>query len=246
MHTRTTPSGPSALARKISIANPLGPDDIGALEAIQSDTRSVPAKSDILREGRAFDGPIVLRSGWVYSWKSLSDGRRQIVGFLLPGDLFGLFGHFPKPAPVSLSSLTPVEIADISADALNSLLCRSPALTAAFAWMIERDMTELQEHVVRLGRMNARERTAHLLLELYHRLRAVGLVGDPHFRLPLSQVELSDMLGLSGVHMNRTLRALRREGLIDLQRRWITIADLDRLKLLADFREQAFLGLRQS
>src|SRR3546814_8938406 len=116
--TRAMPIETSAIVRKINARNVLSPDEIQALEAIQTDTRSYPTKSDILRAGQAIERPIILRSGWVFSYQSLSDGRRQIVNFLLPGDLFGAFGRFPRVASVSLACLTPVETAFVPPGAL--------------------------------------------------------------------------------------------------------------------------------
>lgn len=239
MHKLTRPDAAeaSAMVRKLSARQTLNPDDVRAIEESQADRRSFPPKGDILREGQLVERTIVIRSGWVFAYKSLSDGRRQIIQFLLPGDVFGLFGAFPRKAPVSLGCLTPVEIAEMPPGAIEAMMRRSSALMAAFAWIIRRDTVILQEQIVRLGRRSARERTAHLLLELYQRLRDVGLIGDHHFQLPLSQVELSDMLGLSGVHMNRTLRGLRKDGLVEIRRRWIRIIDPVRLAQIADYRE---------
>lgn len=234
-----TPTAASALLRKLTAHGMLDPEDQRAIEAIQNRRRSFPPKSDILREGTGAFRTLVIRSGWVLAYKNLSDGRRQVTHFLLPGDVFGLFGG--QAARVSLGALTPVEVAEVDRGVIEDHMRQSPALMAAFGWIIRREIAILQEQIVRLGRRSARERTAHLLLELYHRLRLIGMIGDNHFQLPLSQVELSDMLGLSGVHMNRTLSALRREGLIEVQRRWIRILDADRMTDVADYRG-AFLN----
>jgi CRP-like cAMP-binding protein len=170
---------------------------------------------------------VVIASGWASQMQTLPDGRRQIFGLLLPGDSFLVDERAERMgrAFVALTRLTVMEKL-------------SPALTDVDGWERQqqairedalRTERRLMDHMVRIGRLNARERLLHLFLELHERLDAVGLVKDGAFQMPLTQEALADTLGLSAVHINRTLRELNRAGHIRLKGRWVTLRDREKL-----------------
>jgi CRP-like cAMP-binding protein len=149
----------------------------------------------------------------------LPDGRRQVIGLLLPGDLVG---NCRQCRPVSVSTVVSLTAVEFCAAPLAAL---HPSLGEAYAVSHALDEAYLIAQVMRLGRLNAEERLADLLLELLERLNTCDTAGSDNFRLPLSQEVLSDTLGLSSVHFNRTLQRLRHRGDITFKTGLMTIAD---------------------
>jgi CRP-like cAMP-binding protein len=153
----------------------------------------------------------------------------------LPGDHLGL-GRRPGPELSSVTALTALETAD--AEPLRAALQAgsAPGLARALAGAEPIEQTQIFDHMVRLGRQTAYERVAHFLLELQHRLEIVGLGDAQRFPLPLTQEILADALGLSIVHVNRTLQQLRRERLIELRSGVAILLERELLANIADFR----------
>jgi CRP-like cAMP-binding protein len=202
-----------------------------------------PPGSELVAEGEALDRARIVLSGWAARVRMLSDGRRQILSFLLPGDAFGIAARPCGFAPCTISALTAVTIAELPG--LSSAIA-GPDVSqglGAIAWCILRhEEMFLQNQLVRVGRQTAYERTAHLLLELYHRLKAVSFTQGNGYVLPLTQEMLADALGLSVVHTNRTLQQLRRDKLIETHGSAISILQPETLARVADFREPALPG----
>jgi CRP-like cAMP-binding protein len=175
-------------------------------------------------------------SGWACRQRLLPDGRRQIFGFALPGDLLDLNMSPLAPAPVSIVALTPIVLFDfltLREAATNGLL---PGLGRLDLLAASLELVRTRDQVLRLGRQTAYERIAHLLLELHHRLRAMGLTSGAACPLPLTQETLADALGLSLVHVNRTLKQLRVENLVALRAGQLRLLNVDALAEIADFR----------
>jgi CRP-like cAMP-binding protein len=180
--------------------------------------------------------PQLIVSGWACRQRLLRDGRRQILGFLLPGDLVAL-GAVASPiseaSTVALTRLETIEMPDLAAagawpgSSLAKLFHLSPAA----------EERRLIEHLVRLGRRTAYERVGHLLLELGERLQAVGMADGGRFPLPVTQEVLADALGLSVVHVNRILQQLRREGLIETQGGYVRLPSPRALAAAVDYTE---------
>ncbi|HEY9548839.1 MAG TPA: Crp/Fnr family transcriptional regulator, partial [Kiloniellaceae bacterium] len=158
-----------------------------------------------------------------------------ILNFVLPGDFIGLFSALFAVADHSVAALTDLEVHPTDPAALVTLFGNCPRLGAAFAWAAGRDEAILAEQVVRIGRRSAYERTGHIIVELLHRLRLVGEAERDSFELPLTQEILADTLGLSIVHVNRTLRRLRENGLLRISGDRVIISDLDRLTKITEF-----------
>jgi CRP-like cAMP-binding protein len=195
---------------------------------------SVTAGTEIFVEGQLLNCPLLLLEGWAVRQRVLSDGRRQIVSFVLPGDVIGLCERTDAVALCSTIALTDVTFASmpVLADALRA---KSGAL---YRWSRETMAAEergLYDQVVRLGRQSAYERLVHQLLDFYYRLRNADLLDGHSFVLPFTQEVLSDALGLSTVHTNRTLQQLRREHLIESHGQTIRLINLPRLAELCDY-----------
>ena len=160
------------------------------------------------------DARVVAR-GWVARGAMLEDGRRQIVGLSLPGDV--ILATDSVDADMAVWALTDASTLDATLlwDAISEGADFSPRLLEAWRQFRSAERLRLARHVIRLGRLSAYERTAHLLLELYERQSRLGAVEPGVLHLPLAQDMLADILGLSAVHMNRTLQQLRRNALVD-------------------------------
>jgi CRP-like cAMP-binding protein len=193
-------------------------------------------------EGDGLRRPTFILSGWACRQRLLSDGRRQIFSILIPGDAIGFCSD---PSPISGASavaLTKVALATVELPPRGSSL-PAPSKGSQEPWGFVDHMRLsacfeeglLLDHIVRLGRQTAYERTAHLLLELHWRLALIGRADERSFTMPLTQEVLADFLGLSIVHVNRTLQQLRRERLIEMSGSHVVLLDMPQLTAIADY-----------
>jgi CRP-like cAMP-binding protein len=165
----------------------------------------------------------------------MEDGRRQVIAFLLPGDLCDLNIFILREMDHSICAITALNYAEIDPEALSALTLAHPRITQALWWEALMTAAIQREWSMSLGQRTATERIAHLLCELFFRLRAIGLTADFTCELPLTQADLADASGLSAVHVNRTLQELRAANLIILRGKILTIPNLDALKTAALF-----------
>ncbi len=225
----------SPFARKLGAFVALSVEELSALDRLHSRRKTFPAGRDMVHEGQVNQSAYILASGWVCSYKLLSGGTRQIVDFQIPGDFLGLRSVLFRTADHNIEPVTKVEASEVLVEDLLATFGKTPRLGTAVLWAASRDEAMVVEHLVGIGRRDARERTAHFLLELGARLKLVGLATSSGYACPLSQYMLADTLGLSAVHINRVLRELREDGLVTFQHGKVEIHDLDGLVLLADF-----------
>ncbi|WP_197418488.1 Crp/Fnr family transcriptional regulator [Sphingomonas sp. CCH9-F2] len=223
------------LLAKLEAVAALSADDRHAIETICAGTRTIGGHKDIVREGEKPEHIHIMLDGWAARYKALPDGGRQITGFLLPGDICDMGAAVLKQADHSVLALTQVTIASVTRTALIEATRERSRLAQAFWWASLVDEAVLRTWIVNLGRRDAHARIAHLLCELHARIKRVGQIQDGEFSLPLTQEQLADALGLTSVHVNRTLQRLRAEGLVALRNRTLTILDADRLGEAASF-----------
>jgi CRP-like cAMP-binding protein len=216
---------------------PLADDDARVLEALCQSPRHLKAGIDIVGEGEMPPSPFVLMDGMAYRYRLLREGKRQILTFLIAGDIFDLHGFLFTAMDHSVATLVPTRVAPISRDAVIGLFAQHPRIGAALWWSAMQQEAIQRERIVALGRRDAHGRVAYLLCELVARQRAVGLNEDHAITLPLTQPELADTLGLTSVHVNRVLQMFRRNGLITLERGRLVLRDVSRLEQVADFHE---------
>ncbi len=177
--------------------------------------------------------PQVIVSGWACDMRILCDGRRQIFAFLIPGDLIAATTT-PGLEPYAVVALTQLLLVSRAPNFVpdhdeQEAISRSDAIAAA------RRQEQLYDQLVRIGRLSARERAIHLLLELRYRLDRVGLVKDDTFKVPVNQEVLADALGMSVVHINRTLRELRDEDLLMIKAGAVTLKNLPKLTEISGY-----------
>lgn len=234
-----------AVLRRLSGYVPLAAEETALLHQLAARPVLVPARTELVRDGEAAPRPQVLLEGWACRQRLLADGRRQIVVVLLPGDLIGL-DQRRRPLPFgSVTTLTPAQVCE--AGALREAAAgrgKEAGLAAALRQAREMEEIWLVNQVVRLGRQTAYERVAHFLLELRERLAAVDRVQENRFSFPITQEVLADALGLSVVHMNRTMQQLRRDGLVEQRATAITLRDVPALVSIADYTGTHDIGIR--
>lgn len=232
----SSPVEPVALIRKLQHFTRLSAADREALhQAVAGRVRRFGVREDVIREGDEPTAIYVMLSGWACRYKFLEDGRRQIVAFFLPGDLCDLNIFILRRMDHSIGTLTNVTVAEVRRETFEELLEHHPRVTQALWWEALVTVAIQREWTVNLGQRDALERLAHLLCELYLRLKSSGLAEDGQCAFPITQTDLADATGLSTVHVNRTLQDLRQQGLIRLANRRLIILDLERLKQVAFF-----------
>lgn len=227
---------PVALIDKLQQFVRLSAHDREALHRIAAERpRNFATREDIIREGDKPTALYLMLTGWACRYKFLDDGRRQIVAFFLPGDLCDLNVFILREMDHSIGALTDVTVAEVSRASFEQMIEAHPRITQALWWEALVTIAIQREWTVNLGQRDALERTAHLLCELYLRLKSAGLAANGRCAFPVTQGDLADATGLSKVHVNRTLQELRQEGLIRLANRQLAILDPERLKHVAVF-----------
>lgn len=217
-------------------------EEIRFIQEMKLDHRQLPAGGDIIHPGQEDAELYTLFSGWAFRYKSLPDGRRQILNFLLPGDLVGLQASLLSAAQHGIEALTDVELCVFPRRRTYELFARMPALAYELAWLGSREESLIDENLTSVGQRNAQERIAALVISLYRRAEALGLVAENGFAFPLTQQQLADALGLSLVHTSKTWARLRRAGMFSLERGRLTIHNprlTERMALLFDREMQA-------
>ncbi|WP_454717417.1 Crp/Fnr family transcriptional regulator [Caulobacter segnis] len=213
--------------RRLKRYGPLLDEDVVALEARLGRVETFPAGKNLELTGSP---PMFLLSGWACLAHTLRDGRRQILAFLLPGDGIGFDLLTRSQRSVEVVALTPLKVRR----AQPGFIAGTERLGRVFAGAAAAQQGRMIDQMVRLGRQTALERMAHLLLELHGRLAEIGEVRGETFHLPLKQEILADALGLSLVHVNRTLQQMKRDKLIDMRGAQVTLLDRAVLEAASD------------
>jgi CRP-like cAMP-binding protein len=223
------------VVRRLRALSPLSDAELDLLRNLGERRERHVAGEELVIEGGLSSRPRFILSGWACRQRVLPDGRRQIFSFLLPGDGFGL-SRRAGPELSTIGAVTALETVDAEPVLEAVQAGKAPGLARAVASIEPLEQIQLFDHMVRLGRQTAYERVAHFLLELQRRLELVGLGDSQRFPLPLTQEILADALGLSIVHVNRTLQQLRRERLIELRSGVAILLERELLATIADYR----------
>jgi CRP-like cAMP-binding protein len=211
-------------------------------ELIRHGSQCYVRGENILSAGEKVDEIHLVMDGLATRSKVTHDGHRQLIAFLVPGDLCDVEGFVLEAMDHDIVALTDTTCARIPAAEMERLLTESSKLTRALWWSTMTDSAILREWVVSHGARDARSRLAHILCELLIRYRVVGLGKDNSVPFPMTQEELSDATGMTSVHLNRVLKELRTEGLVELKSRVLKILDFARLSEIAQY-EPAYLHL---
>lgn len=229
-------AGADRLIYKLQAYARLSRDDQAALTQLaRGPLQEVQPRRDLIREGDNPRNVRLMLSGWACRYKGLPDGRRQIVGFFIPGDFCDLNVYILKQMDHSIGAITRVTYAQIVPDELERVMHERPRIAQALLWHELVNASVFREWLLNVGQRTARERIAHLLVEMFVRLRAVGLSEPNSCEFPITQNDLAEATGLTSVHVNRTLQDLRADGLIELSQKRLTIPDLKALMAVAMF-----------
>jgi CRP-like cAMP-binding protein len=213
----------------------LSDDDLGSLLRLIEGEVVVEKRRDVVVDGYEYRKLCFVEDGFAARYKLLRNGKRQIVNLVLPGDVVGLPSSFLEKAHYSVTAITDLKLQVTSINAYVELCYRRPQFALALSWLAMQEAISCAEHAISTGRRTPVERLAHFLLEVYWRLALVGLASKSRFDLPFSQEVMSDALGLSVPHLNRTLAKLRIDGLINLNGRCVEFPDIASLELLGQF-----------
>lgn len=187
----------------------------------------------ILSEGMHSAQLFTVLSGWAFRYKTLEDGRRQILNYALAGDLIGLQGSLTGAMEHSVEALSPVVLCVFQRRDLQQLYKQHPGLAFDMTWLAAREERMLDENLLSVGRRSALERAAYLLSFLHQRALSIGARRDRRLLIPVTQQHVADTLGMSLVHTNKTLRQLARRDLIRWHDRACEILDPDALLALS-------------
>jgi len=208
-----------------------------AFQALCIDPQEFKPATYFARQDGSYSGIFLIENGWVVRSKTLENGSRQIVNVALAGDFVGLNALLFKNSEFDLIAKTNIEGHRFDPDRLFQLFMRFPGLAAALFWVNAAEESVLAERIVSLGRRAARQRTAHILCELVARLEIIGSHHATEMVIPISQEDFSDILGISLVHMNRTLRSLENDGILIFRNEMLTIRNAEMLRHIAGFED---------
>ena len=209
--------------------------DLQSLRGVMETETTVKKRRDLVLDGYEFSKLYFVKEGFAARYKLLRNGKRQIVNFVLPGDVVGMPGSFLDRAANSVIAVSDMTLQICSLEAFVGLCYRRPKFGLLLSWLAAQEAANYAEHIIDVGRRTPVERLAHLLLEIHSRLAVVGLADEFAFNLPFIQEMMSDALGLSVPHLNRMLTQLRVEGLIAINERRVEILDRRAMQLLAQF-----------
>jgi CRP-like cAMP-binding protein len=225
----------SFLLRKLGRWATLDDADIRAVLGLPYELRTIGKGNYVVRSGDEPTRACLLISGYAFRHKLVGNGGRQILALHMSGDMVDLQNALLRTADHNVQALTRAEVAFIPTEAVKRLAFGRPSVGFALWYDTLVDASIQREWTANVGRRDARTRLSHLLCEFGLRLQDAGLAALCRYELPMSQEELADALGLTAVHVNRTLKALDREGLTDRKVRSVFIRDWERLARAGDF-----------
>ena len=198
-------------------------------------TKTYQRGTTIIREGDKVDDIHLILTGLATRSKTIRSGERQFMAFLVPGDLCDVEVFILEGMDHDITALTETTCVLIPAKVVEQLLTESTKLTRALWWSTMTDSAVLREWIVNHGSRESNERIAHLLCEMLIRYRIIGETTDDSFPFPITQDELADATGMTTVHVNRMIKELRSQGLIELRGKVMTIMDPQGLQRVADY-----------
>jgi CRP-like cAMP-binding protein len=228
--------------KKLRRRTEISPEEERAIRNAVAETRKLPADTMVIRSGEELNSSLMLLDGWMARSKDLQSGERQVTELHIAGDFADLHAFTLKCLDHDVLTLSECTVAVVPHERLKDITERYPRLGRVYWFSTNVDAAMHREWALSLGQRSALSRMAHLFCELYARLDLVGRTNGKGYEFPLTQREISECLGLTVVHANRTLQELRRRGLIELENRQLTILDRRGLEGVAEF-DPAYLYL---
>lgn len=229
--------GKSCIIKHFEFYSPLTDQEKSLLDSLEESPRAVRKNEAIWQQGDSTEHFYTVSKGWVYAYRILEDGTRQVLDVFVPGDIVGLREFAFQKRICGLNALTDAEICPFPKRRLIDVFSQSLLLCNIFFMIASRDQSILLERLVNLGRRSAKAKLAHFLVEMSRRLEKTNVDVDigNYYQIPLNQSLMADALGLSAVHVNRTLQELKEDGLINPGHGGVELLDLEVLKKVAGF-----------
>ncbi|MFN0190992.1 MAG: Crp/Fnr family transcriptional regulator [Aestuariivirga sp.] len=221
--------------RALKVFRDFTQQELDFVKSFKTGELSVKAGSTVLLEGNSSAHLYTLLSGWIFRYKALSDGRRQILNFALPGDFIGLQASVFNEMQHTVEALTDAVMCVFPREKLWSLYSTQPGLGFDVTWLAAREEKMLDDHLLSVGRRTAIERLAYLIMHLFRRAKELRLTNGASLALPINQQHVADTLGLSLVHTNKTLRKLYDRKVIEWRDKSVTVLDEASLIKIARF-----------
>ncbi|MGE0830654.1 MAG: Crp/Fnr family transcriptional regulator [Hyphomonadaceae bacterium] len=226
---------PECPLRRHGPFKPYTDDEISFINSFKKRQVGVRAGREIIHAGDPNPPLYTLFKGWAFRFKTLPDGRRQILNFLLPGDPIGFQAHMFEAAPHGVEALTDVELCVLERAKIWELYREFPEIAFDVTWLTAHEEGLVDENLLAVGQRTAQERIAALLIQLYKRAETLGLGNGHGLEFPLTQQHIADALGLSLVHTNKSLRKLEKMGFSEIKGRGLTITNGHALSSLAAY-----------
>jgi len=223
------------LIEKLDRLATLSDEDRDLLAALPYSVEAVPSATVLVREGTSISRCCLLVEGYACRHKTTAEGKRQIVSFHLPGELLDIQHLLLARADHNVEAITEAKIAWVSTEKLKALAFERPDIGQALWLDVLIDASIFREWVLNVGRRDAKTRIAHMLCEFGARAIKAGVETEGELKLPLTQEQIADATGLTTVHVNRMLRALREDGALSVASRGVHITDFRLLRDLAEF-----------
>jgi CRP-like cAMP-binding protein len=226
----------SCLVAKLGHFTWLSDEDEALLLALEREERSYRRDEIVRRAGQAADELFVVKTGWVTSFSIMEDGRRQLLKLFYPGDIVDLSDVALRQGRHDIRCVTTAVLCPFPKSGLQPVFERSPRLTALLFALTVLENNALLDRIRAIGRFSAYERVCHLLLEIRERLRITVPEAKHTFRLPLTQTEMADLLGLTNVYVSKTLSRIETDGLIRREGNRVSIRDPERMAGVCEYR----------
>lgn len=222
--------------RRLALFHGVPEADLNWTQAYRSEQFTVKARKEIYRESQVSEYMFTLYHGWFAIYKTLQNGKRQILRIALPGDMLGFQADMNAAMTTSAMSLTDSVLCAFPRKNIPELLRTNLNVAKRLTELNARDMSVCQGRLLTIGQQPAIERIAYFCAELFHRVKAI--YNNQHeikINFPISQEDIGDATGLTKIHVNRTLRSLREEGLMEISGKILTVHDIDALSKLGNF-----------
>ncbi|NRG16387.1 Crp/Fnr family transcriptional regulator [Rhizobiales bacterium] len=229
MHTFVT------LRRKLCAFSTIPDREFDVLAERIGKPRVVEAREELNLDQSWPHKAFLINDGWACTYKQLPSGARQIVDLAIPGDILGMRSLMLRNLDFAAAMITTSVVYEISSRTILELLDPAPRLAAGLLWSSSREEALLVERLVGVGRKTALQRVVHFFLELQDRLALVGKCNGESFSCPLNQGQIADALGLTSVHLNRIMRELRQEGVVNLKDGYVEFLDFDKAVEVAQY-----------
>jgi CRP-like cAMP-binding protein len=213
----------ASIVSRFTAFSPLTPTDLEHLAKLAKGRRSLARGENISRQGEPSPGLFLVLRGWVASSATFANGATQLVNIYMTGDMVGTTDLALRRCAQSAVALTPVELSVISRQEVGLLFEHSPRLAALLFLISQEERVTLMDRLAAVGATRAPNSLASLLLHLHTRVMRSDPDPSGSFTMPLSQDQVAALIGVSPVHLNRTLQQLRQQGLVDWTRHRVTI-----------------------